>query len=99
MKKLLYYQSSLTSLFSNTGFGIMYLLFLTFVLFQSYQDVREMMIFLDPSLKNSGPDTEVIVTFVFSVVHRLLVICPKIVLQIEKSPKVNDQTNVIKIFL
>eukprot|EP00112_Aurelia_sp_Birch-Aquarium-sp1_P001846 Seg120.6 transcript_id=Seg120.6/GoldUCD/mRNA.D3Y31 product="Phosphatidylserine synthase 1" protein_id=Seg120.6/GoldUCD/D3Y31 len=41
------------------GFGIMYLLFLTFVLFQSYQDVREMMIFLDPSLKNSGPDTEV----------------------------------------
>jgi len=41
------------------GFGILYLMFLTFILFQSYNDVREMMFYLDPSLKGQGPDTEV----------------------------------------
>ena len=34
-------------------------MFLTFILFQSYKDVREMMFYLDPSLKGQGPDTEV----------------------------------------
>ena len=46
------------------GFGILYLLFLTFILFQSYKDVREIMFYLDPTLKGLGPDTEVnIVSF------------------------------------
>ena len=48
------------------GFGILYLMFLTFILFQSYNDVREMMFYLDPSLKGQGPDTEVCVsTFIW----------------------------------
>eukprot|EP00794_Sanderia_malayensis_P011800 gene11800-13021_t len=41
------------------GIGILYMLFLAFVLFQSHKDVREMMFFLDPALKDQGPDTEV----------------------------------------
>ena len=45
------------------GFGILYLMFLTFILFQSYKDVREMMFYFDPSLKGQGPDTEVGTSF------------------------------------
>ncbi len=47
------------SSFDTLGIGILYMLFLAFILFQSYKDVREMMFFLDPSLKDQGPDTEV----------------------------------------
>lgn len=45
------------------GIAIFYLLILVFFLFQSYDTVKEILYFIDPSLKLAQPDTKVILMF------------------------------------
>ena len=54
-------------LFFMVGCSVLYLMFLSFALFLNRDEFRQILFFLDPGLKEAGPDTKVRYTCSFFV--------------------------------